>query len=279
MKAKTEKAYQEWIEEQTAKLPQELQSNFKQLVESPHGVEVFGGYMREQEFHRRLTELDARGKKLGEDQSSLEGARQSLANDAARLQHWYQEQAPKVEKTASENARLSRERDALRAQIADLGLDPVTAPSTPGGPVKQSSDEVKNDIAQLRAQLAAMDASFPVVLKDLATVLTRASRENFTIDPDALIDHATKQTNNLVQSYEQLTAPERVKREQERVAAEIEKARQEGVREGLSKVHSPERLRPAGPSVFDQINAEPTESRSRVGNAVEAYNKYIAEQR
>jgi hypothetical protein len=276
VKQKTEKAYQEWIEEQEAKLPQELRANFKTLVESPHGVEVFGGYMREQEFHRRLSELDTRQKALETDRISLDQGKEALANDVVKIQSWVKTEVPKFDSLKQQHSQLLKERDSLKHQLAEFGVE-VAEPSHPGGPVRQANEDLRQEIAALRATQAAMDASLPAVLSDMATVLVRANKEGFEVDPRVIIDHATKQTNNLVQSYEMLTADDRRKREDERIKGEIEKARQEGAREALSKMHSPERLKPAGPSIFDTINAQPSNDRAgRVQGAIEAYNKMVA---
>lgn len=268
-KKKTEKEYQEWIEDVMGKMPEELQPHLKQIAESPVGMELFGGHLREQEFHRRLSEINEARKAVDTERQALETGRTSLANDVARVESWVKTEVPKFNK-------MRAERDALKAQLAEfLGEEP-----TPGGLVKtnntESNDELMNEVQRLRQQVAYFDATVPAVLADFGTVLYQAQKDGFEIDPRQLIDHSMQKTGSLTRSFEELTADQRKAREEKRYKDEIEKAKEEARREILSQSPTPDRFRLPGPTPAELRPAPKTQD-ERVGAAVAEWNKALQE--
>jgi hypothetical protein len=278
-KKKTEKEYQEWMEDVMEKAPQELHSALKSVLDAPAGMELFGGHLREREFHKRLSEIDEARKTFEQERQELANAQSVLANDAARLEGWVQTEVPKFEQMKAERNRLRAEREALRSRLAEFGVEEPTL----GGPVvktednKEANSELIAEVRRLQQQVASMDATMPVLLSDYGTVLNRAIKENFELDPKALIDHATQKSGNLIRSYEELTAPQRAKRAEEAYKAEIEKVREETRREMLAQGATPERLRPSGPTIVDTIKGAGVTQDQRVSSAVDAWNKAVAE--
>lgn len=259
-KAKTEAEYQEWIKEVSAKVPDEHKGAFEAITNSV-GMDLFGGHLRQSEFHRRLNELHQEKAELAAQQAEYEARVNSM--DA-----WYQDEAPKNQRLIAERDKLRAEVEASRERLAALGLEEEPTKVT----AARRSDEggLSQEIQALKAHIVAMDRALPQMLADYGTTLRDGLKNGYEFDPRQLIAVSMERSVPIQQAYEMVTFEERQKRfEKEREEA-IEKAREDGRREALSQRGSPEYMKRSGPSILDTIS-KPQTQRERVEGAVAEY--------
>ena len=230
MSKREDEAFEQWTEELSKKVTAEEAEAFKVWAKTDAAREVFRGTIGQTELYRRMNELD-RDKK-------------SLASERQELESWYEQESPK-------NDALIKERDELRAQLAELGLagGPPPATTTPGSSL--SAEE----LAALKAAAAkaeTLDRLIPAVLGDMAMVLQDSARNNFDIDPREVIKFSLQNGIEPYRAYLELTSDERQKREEAKQEAERKKWFEEGRRAALTN-HSPDHLQPSGPSVVDYL--------------------------
>lgn len=262
-KAKTEAEYQEWVKEVAAKIPDEHRAGFEALTGTPVGMELFGGHLREKEFHRRLNEVHS-------ERQALEAQRQTFANDVAAMDEWFQEESPKNQRLIAERDRLKAEAAAMKERLSELGLE-EEAPRVKSA--KSDNDEdLRREIQNLRQHLAAVDQALPAMLGDYGMILRTAQKEGIDVDPRQVVALSMQRSVPLTQAFDMLTAEERQKRAEKEREEALSKAREEGRREALSQRGSPEYMRPASAAVLEGIaNSKPTTQMDRVKGAVQEY--------
>lgn len=225
---------------------------FKVLTSGAVGKTVFGGHLREKEFYRRL--------------NAMHDEKEDLTKREQEWQQWYQDNAPKTE-------RLAAERDALKAQLdkmkETIGLDDDGS-TRPEVSKVEVDDSVKKEIARLQTQVAFFDKALPQLLKDMGQINNKIVKENWDVDAGAVLDHALSKSVDLHTAFKELTADEADKRAKTREEQLIAKAKEEGRREALKQVPSPDHLRPSGPTIVDSLRGtpKPTSTQDRISGAV-----------
>lgn len=228
MGKKEDSAFQLWVEELAEGVPQEEKEAFDAWVQTSAARETYRGYLREQEFHRRLNTLEQEKTKLAELRSELE--------------NWYEEEAPK-------NEALLAERDQLRYQLEALGSG--GPPPAEGAGISVSPKDLE-EIKQKAQKAEVLDKLLPAVLGDISAVLKDSLKNGFDVDPREVIQLSLRQGIEPYRAYEILTQEERQKRYAEAQEAEKKKWFEEGRRAALTG-NSPDHLQPSGPSVVDYL--------------------------
>ncbi len=262
-KAKTEAEYQEWVKEVAAKVPDEQKAAFDSFMTGSIGMELFGGHLRQSEFHRRLTEVHT-------EKQALEAQRASFAQDVSSMDEWFQAESPKNQRLVAERDKLRAEAESMRERLVELGLEEA-APKVKPARVADEPD-VRREIQALQQRIAMMDQALPAMLADYGTVMKSALKDDLEFDPKQLIALSMEKSVPLPQAMEMLTAKERGERAQKANEAAIEKAREEGRREALSQRGSPDYMKRSGPTVLDAIKeGKPSNSQDRVDASVQMY--------
>jgi hypothetical protein len=229
MSRKEDEAFQKWADELAEKVEPAEADAFKVWAKTDAAREVFRGTIGQAELYRRMNEVAT-------EKKEIESAR-------AELQTWYDEEAPK-------NAELLKERDELKAQLAELGLGgPPPAASTPGPTL--SSEELEGIKAKL-AKVEALDRLIPAVLADSMRIGQDAAKNDFDYDPNEVIQYSLKQGVEPWRAYQILTRDERERRAAKAHDEEKKKWIEEGRRQALTN-NSPDHLQPSGPSVVDYL--------------------------
>lgn len=253
MSEKEDKKFAAWVDELSKQVEADEREPFEAWAKTKSARETYRGYLREQEFHRKYNEVQQQA-------AEVEDAKEQLAA-------WYEEEAPK-------NAALLKEREELKAQLAELGLEgPPPAPSTPG--FSLSPDEFA-ELKKKADKVEALDKLIPAVLADMGAVIKDSIKNNFDIDPREVIKLSLQQGIEPYRAFEILTADERQKRHEASQKAERDKWFEEGRRSALTK-NSPDHLQPSGPSVVDYLQglnketARPSERGDRINAALKEF--------
>lgn len=279
MKKKVEAEYQEWIKEQEAKLPEALKAHFQALVSDEQvGVDIFGGHLREADYHRKTNALYEQDKELGAKAAELERARQQIAYDAAQMKQWSDVNIPRAQQAHREAERLAKQVEQLAAKLKEYGLKDEAEQV-----VKEHNQTVNFDakpdgrqevLEQLLQRQTQMDVNQPLLMRDLMKVSRRSVKEGFDIDEDQLMEFSMKNRVDLVTAYEKLTEKPRLEKQEKEFEERLRKAREEGERTAISRLSSPDRLRPAGPLAADfatQSSNVITNQQDRISKAVEEF--------
>ena len=250
MSLREDQAFQDWANEVKVKFPEEARANFEALLAHDAAKDVFRGHLREKDYYQRV-------EKVAEERKALEA-------DKAAVWEWWEAEAPK-------NKVLLAERDELLSRLEGVGGQPMGTPSETVS--KTEVEELRKQVAAAESRVKNLDGALPNVLRDLAGVLYRANREGFDIDPSTVVNHSVERSVTLSNAYEALTADARAKRAEADMTKALQKAKEEGAREALSKLPSPDYLRGHGPSVTDVVSGGgiPSTKNERLRGALNAY--------
>lgn len=262
--AKEDVLFQEWLEETAAAFEDPAdKAAFEAFAQKPAGKNVFKGHLRENRFHQKMSEVDQKEKQL-------EAEHFNLTQKASELDVWYKENLPVTQRLKDDKSELTRQLEAARSELAELGLD-VRGHERKGAVSEDLEKRWKDAEARnaaLEARVIAMDTNFPIILGEFLDVSHKANKENYDVSPRDIMNYTMKKRVDPQTAFNELTATEREKREEAKFAKAIEKAKEEGRREALkSTVHSPDRLRPAlpffqtlKPAVADDKDARASEA-------------------
>lgn len=185
----------------------------------------YRGTLRQQEFHRRLNEVN-------DEKTRLQRAKAEVEEASGQMLQWYQQEAPKNEALMKHREVLEREKAALEAALLARGEEPRKLLSQPQQAAAASVDQaLQQKIEHLEQQLAGMNNALPLVLRDTLSMVDQIRRENWEIDPGAVLDYSLQRGVRAGDALAALTADQR----QKRLDAEIEKrvaaAKEEAKRE------------------------------------------------
>jgi len=240
---KEDTAYQEWFNEIRSKLPAELQPNLDALVGTDAGKEIFRGGLREADYYRRLNEQAE--------------AKAQFDAEVREQSTWFETEKPKNQRLVNEVNQLRKDLLTHKAELIAAGLE---VPKEVKEAVDQSqgaSMQDKNELEQIKKQMQFLDKALPQMLIKSMNMANRLIKENYTVTPEAVFQHAAEKGVDLDAAFEYLTADERASRADKKLAEKLKEAEERGAREALAKLSGPDRsMRPAGPSVFDAIVAK-----------------------
>lgn len=230
MSKREDEAFEKWVDELSEKVETSEADAFKVWAKTPVAREVFRGTIGQAELYRRLNDVAS-------EKKEVEAAREEL-------QAWYEAEQPK-------NEALLAERDELRKQLAELGVNaPPPAASTPSAPAFP-----QEELAELRKKAdkaELLDRLVPAVLADSMRITRDSIKNDFDIDPTEVIQYSLKNGVEPWRAYLELTSDERQKRTDKAQEEERKKWIEEGRRQALTS-HSPDHLQPSGPSVVDYL--------------------------
>jgi hypothetical protein len=259
MKKTSAEQYQAWVKEVEAGLEEDQKVHFQALVNSEAGQKVFGGHLREADYYKRLNEHNAE--------------RQKFEQEKTQMYSWYEQEAPKVERTLKEKQNLERRLQEYERQLAEQGfIDESTTPAVHADMVKREELEAIRQENQRRLQM--FDQALPALLGDIGDVMYRSLSEGYKVNPKEVIKYALENRVDPNRAFEALTADEREARSAKRQEEDLKKAREEGRREAMSKFPTPDVHRPSGPSVVSNLqdpNFKPLSQRDRVNDAVKEF--------
>ncbi len=279
MKKKTQEEYQEWSKEFESSLPDTLKANWKALTESEKGFDLFNGHLRQKEFDRLQNELKGAEKAVLADRQAIANAMGMFAGEVEGVKQWYETEAPKHARLADAYRAEKVRADRAAARLRELGLeddDPQThaggggAAAQGGGVV---NDRLEKELEEIKKALAIQSRAYPRIIGDLGVIVKEGLKENFEFDPQAVIDLASRKNVDLKSAFNELVADQRAERVEKKQEEALAKAKEEGRREALSKIHSPERLSPSAPTPADGLfsGAQAPSQVTRVSNAAKAW--------
>jgi hypothetical protein len=234
--------YEKWVEELSKQVDEDEKEDFEKWSKTNFAKESYRGYLREQEFYRKLNELTEKTQKLEETKTEL--------------QEWFDAEKPK-------NAALIRERDELKSQLEELGVDGPPPAAAPTG--LSLSAEKLAELEAKAAKVDVLDRLIPAALGEMSLVLKDSIKNNFDIDPREVIKLSLEKSIEPYRAYEILTADERQKRHEAEREAEKKKWFEEG-RRSAQATPSPDHLQPSGPSVLDYLAETNKDASKSVGD-------------
>ena len=276
MKKKTQEEYAEWVKEVESSLPETLKSNWKALAEAKEGFDLFGGHLRQKEFDRLQNEVKQAERAVLADRHAITNAMGMFAGEVMEVQEWWKTEAQKNEKLAQEYRGLHSQYQKAQAKLKELGLeddDPQPLRSEVTVANTAASERLEKEFEALKRQVTVQNQAMPRILADYGAVLRESAKEGLDLDPAALMEYASRNSVDLRRAYQDLTADQRAEKAQKDHEAALEKAREEGKREALSKISSPERLAPSGPLPVEGLftgQQAPSQS-ERVSNAAKRW--------
>lgn len=267
MGTREDKEYEAWLKEVESTLSADGMAKFKEVLAEDKARQIFKGPLRESDYYRRLEDIN-KAKKEALDE---------VESQKAQLNTWFAQEKPKNEALLKEKARLEAElRRSLerRKDLGDEDVDdlPANTPSFTGVD--------KDEVDQLRNQLAQMGQVLPRALSDIAEVTYRISKEKFDISPRDVIEHSFKHNVDPLTALDTLTADERTKRERDRMAELEKKWKEEGRREALTNSAPPDLMRHSMPDSVARLFSSPDQKETPEfgsGAAVAEFRKMVSD--
>ena len=233
MSKKEDAAYQEWLAEIKAKNP-DVAPTLDQIADTDAGRELFRGGLREADYYRRLNEIAA--------------AKAELEAEAQRQVSWWEQAKPEYESARQERDLALAKLEAVEHQLK--GGEQVDPRSLPQAPVGVPSKELE----ALQNRVIGMDQAYPQIMLGMFSAQQAALREGLTFDPNQVLQAVYQQKVDPLTAFNKLVAPQREEKAKQMLASELEKAREEGYKQALSKLSGPDKvIRSSGPSIVDAL--------------------------
>lgn len=269
--AKAEDAYKEWFEKEF--LPSVSEDKRDAVKAALLENEVAkNSFLRQADYTKKTTELS-------KERQQLEA---SARDTAARLQKWndwWANAKPTLEaqqQKAKQADELARKAAAYEAQLREYGLLEDHPTQTPGTPRSRPvSDDYASELEALKRQVGAIDTGALNYSTTMANLAYRAAKDGFDFDANTILEYSRQNGVSPVQAYEAITYPARQALWEKQYNEEIEKAKEEGKREVLSKMPLPDRLRAPEPGSLDLLAAAPDlgDRNTRMSEALKAFTE------
>lgn len=277
MSKKEDQAFADWVKETSAKLPETQRSKFEEFLAVDDGgaKEVFRGHLREADYYKRLNEMAEDRRQAEKALATDRAAFEQKANDLTR---WYEDESPKNARLLKEKEDLQNRLTAAAQQLREIGFEDEANKVIRASERVDSMPNVSNEeLESMRKRIAntesLIDKALPKLLGDFSTVIYKTASEKWNVEPQKVLDHSLTKGVSPIAAFEELTKDERAEREATAKAKLISDAKEEGRREAMSKLSSPDRTRPSGPTVIDFLRDPKSfsDSRTRVDAAVSRY--------
>jgi hypothetical protein len=233
MSKKEDAAYQEWLAEIKAKNP-DVAPKLDEIADTDAGRELFRGGLREADYYRRLNEISA--------------AKAELEAEAQRQVSWWEQAKPEYESARQERDLAIAKLEAVEHQLkGGEPVDPRSLSQTPVGVPSKELDELRN-------RVQSMDQAYPQIMLGLFNAQQAAMREGLAFDANQVLQAVYQQKVDPLTAFNKIVAPQREEKAKQMLASELEKAREEGYKQALSKLSGPDKvLRSASPSIVDAL--------------------------
>lgn len=255
MSRKEDEAYAEWLEEVKTKHP-DVAETLETLAETDAGRELFRGGLREKDYYRRLNEI--------------RDARTELDEEAQKQVSWWQEAKPEYE-------RAIQERDEALQKLEAAAMNREPGGNGNGAPPPSNPKELE----ELRQRLAAMDQAYPQVMLGMFEAQQAALREGLEYQPDEVLKKAFEKRIKPIDAFNEIVASQRQEKAKSMLEGELNKAREEGYKQALSKLSGPDQvLKRSGPSIVDALTGDAevlTDTRKRRDAAVQDFLELTSE--
>lgn len=278
MSEKEDAAYEAWRKEYESTLNDEEKAAFTKLMSSEKGREPFRANLRDKDYYTRLNKLSEAQK---EAEASLNMAKAQLDADSEKLWGWFEQQKPVADKLTREKMNLEAQLAAARSQLSSLGIledSPTPKPNGSGDTTMNEVSDLKKELDGLKRKISSYDSGFPRMLADVTSMTRRLVKEGYEIDPAKVVLHSFQKGVDFNRALEDLTFEERQQRADADLEAKIKAARDEGKREALSTLPTPDRVRPSAPrtSILDSLTSAPKTREERLRRAVERHDELAA---
>lgn len=271
MSAKEDAAFQAYLEDLKSAVPSELHAHLEALAaHEAFKTTSAKGYLRQDEFHRRLNDISAQKKALEDREAFLEG--------------WFNEEKPKNQRLAAEKQELEQKVLAAQKALVEMGIpaDQVFE----GNPMnvvahgtKSEIEELKKKIEEMDKARQQMDTALPYFLKDVTKVTHQILKGNYDLDPADVLDYSMQRRVTPEVAFHDLTKAEDEKRREAEIQKRIDAAREEERRAVLSQRPTPDFTgRPAANPIITSLQQakDPSDSLSRRQSAKDLYRDMIS---
>jgi len=224
MSKKEDAAYAEWLAEVKAKNP-DVAASLDEIAGTDAGRELFRGGLREADYYRRLNEISE--------------AKRDLEVEGQKQVSWWNEAKPVYEAAVAE-------RDELKRRLEGSNGAPAPAPAAPS-----------KDLEDLKSRVVAMDQGYTQVMLGMFDAQQSALREGLPFDANKVLQEVYQHKVDPLTAFNRLSAPQREEKAKAMLQQELEKAREEGYKQALSKLSGPDKaLRPGSPSLVDALRGQ-----------------------
>jgi len=234
MSRKEDAAYEEWLEEVKTKHP-DVADTLDSFANTDAGREIFRGGLREADYYRRLNEL--------------RDAREEIEREGKEQVTWWEQAKPEYE-------RALQEREEALAKLEATGMNRSGSGNgfTPGNGAPHPSDK---ELEQIKQRMMAMDQAYPQVMLGMFEAQQAALREGLDYKPDEVLQKAFEKHIKPIDAFNEIVASQRHEKAKTMLEGELNKAREEGYKQALSKLSGPDKiLKRSGPSIVDALQGD-----------------------
>jgi DNA repair exonuclease SbcCD ATPase subunit len=264
---KEDAAYEAWLKEIKTKYP-DVTEHLDAFAGTDAGREIFRGGLREADYYRRLNEFR-------DQRDQFERQQQKFKEDVTKQYSWWEQAQPAFQQAQQEAQELKSKLAAYEDQMKEYGMDPKDVKAAIPAVDTNTNNMTNQQLEQLRQQVQMMDQAFPQVLTGMLAAQQQAFQEGLPFDPAKVVQEVYQNRVDPLTAWNRLTTEQRQGKVREQLQKELDKAREEGRKEALSKVSGPDRMmRPAGPSVVDVLRGDAevmTDPKARVDASVQDF--------
>lgn len=196
------------------------------VMTHPASTDVFyRGTLRQDEFHRRLNEVNA-------EKQQIAAMQEQYNAEIQKVNAYYATEGPKNEALLKHKQVLEAEKAALEAALLARGEEPRALLGRPQErQVSEQESALVGRIAELERALGTMSSTLPVFLTDAQEVSFEIAKNGWNVSPKAVMDFALTRGVRASQALAELTVQERQQRQEAEIQKRIDAAREEAKRE------------------------------------------------
>lgn len=259
MSRKEDAAYGDWLDDIKSKNP-DVADHLDALAETDAGREIYRGGLREADYYRRLNEV--------------RDAKQELDREAQEQVTWWQEAKPEYERAVTE-------RDEALARLEATNVNDPNGSGGNGAPNPPLPTNPQ-ELELIKQRMTAMDQAYPQVMLGMFEAQQAALQEGLKYKPDEVLQRAFEKRIKPIDAFNELVTDQRQEKAKFMLEGELDKARQEGYKQALSKISGPDKIMSTrGPSIVDALSGTAeviTDERERRDAAVAEYIELTSEQ-
>ena len=256
-----------WVEDAQKRFTTEDQKKAFNMLLADEAVKesIFGGYLREQDYHKKINEFNASKQELAEEA-------QKLAANQKEWREWREQAQEQLDEALREKAELER-----RMQYGDVEEDdtnPTASKVTPQ--MRAEMEELRKEVELANKRTELLDSGSTRLIVDMAQIMRESFKSGIDVDPAAIVQYQIDNKCDPRTAFDALTRDERMANWQKEQEKRLQEARDEGYKKAKQESgHAPDYIPRGGPSTveFFTTPANLGDANSRLKAATDMFYK------
>lgn len=202
---------------------------------------IFGGYLREQDYYKKVNEFNTSKQELAEKA-------EQLAANQKEWREWREAAQEQLDEALREKAEL--ERKVKYGANEDDSTNPTASKATPQ--MRAELEELRKEVELANKRTEILDSGSTRLIVDMAKIMRESAKSGIDVDPAAVVQYQIDNKVDIMTAFDALTRDERVSRWEKEQEKRLQDARDEGYKKAKAEDGLPaDRVPRGGPSTVE----------------------------